>query len=322
MLDFYGGASNVSPWYRFFLAPGVAHCGGGVGPQPQNLFNTMVDWAEGGAAPDSILSSGGGRTRPLCPFPQTAIYNGTGDPNLAGSFTCGGNIQTKEAKCDGLIAKFKHEGEAGLEPLAGEDDISCGLAFLPVTTAALSPDAINGWYRNPMVTLNASDKDSDFDHTEYLLDSTGGWTPYVGPFQVSGDGQHTLQYRSVDKVGHVEATQTLAFKIDATAPVIRGMPGSCAIWPPNDKMVQVGAVTASDALSGVASGSPAIIVNSNEPLAPSDVGIDGGVVHVRATRQGAGDGRVYSIIAEAVDLAGNTATAASTCLVPHDRSRK
>jgi hypothetical protein len=56
------------------------------------------------------------------------------------------------------------------------------------------------------------------------------------------------------------------------------MPGSCAIWPPNDKMVQVGTVTASDALSGVASGSPAIIVNSNEPLAPSDVGVDGGVV--------------------------------------------
>jgi hypothetical protein len=124
----------------------------------------------------------------------------------------------------------------------------------------------------------------------------------------------------VDKVGHVEATPRLAFKIDATAPVLRGMPGSCAIWPPNDKMVQVGTVTASDALSGVASGSPAIIVNSNEPLAPSDVGIEGGVVHVRATRQGAGDGRVYSITAEAADLAGNTATAASTCLVPHDQS--
>jgi Tannase and feruloyl esterase len=59
VLDFYGGDTNVSPWFRFFLAPGVSHCGGGVGPQPQNLFNTLVAWAEGGAAPDSILSSGG-----------------------------------------------------------------------------------------------------------------------------------------------------------------------------------------------------------------------------------------------------------------------
>jgi hypothetical protein len=322
VLDFYGGAANVSPWYRFFLAPGVGHCGGGLGPQPQNLFNTMVAWAEGGPAPDSILSSGGGRTRPLCPFPQTAIYDGTGNPNLASSFTCGGDIQTKEAKCDGLIAKFKHEAGAGLEPLAGEDDISCGLAFLPVTTATLSPNAMNGWYRNPMVTLNATDVDADFDHTEYRLDSAGGWTPYVGPFQVTGDGQHTLQYRSVDKVGHVEATQILAFKIDATAPVIGGMPDSCAIWPPNDKMVRVAAVTASDALSGLASGSPALSVHSNEALAPSDIDIDGGVVHVRASRLGTGDDRIYTITAEAADLAGNTATAASACVVPHDQSHR
>lgn len=66
----------------------------------------------------------------------------------------------KEAKCDGFIATFKHEAEAGLEPLAGEDDISCGLAFLPVTTAVLSPIAMNGWYRNPIVTLNAIDQDA------------------------------------------------------------------------------------------------------------------------------------------------------------------
>jgi feruloyl esterase len=322
VLDFYGGAANVSPWYRFFLAPGVSHCGGGLGPQPQNLFNTLVAWAEGGAAPDSILSSGGGRTRPLCPFPQAAIYDGTGSPNLAASFTCGGNIQTREATCDGLIARFKHEAEAGLEPSGGEDDISCGLAFLPVTTAALSPDAMNGWYRNPMVTLNASDKDGDFDHTEFLLDSAGEWTPYVGSFQVTGDGQHTLQYRSVDKLGHVEATQTLTFKIDATAPVVEGMPGSCTIWPPDDKMVVVGAVTATDALSGVASGSPTITVHSNEALAPSDVDIDGGVVRVRASRRGTGDGRIYTITAQAADLAGNAAIDVSTCLVPHDISNK
>lgn len=34
-------------------------------------------------------ASGDGRTRPLCPTPQTAIYTG-GDPNLAASFRCGG----------------------------------------------------------------------------------------------------------------------------------------------------------------------------------------------------------------------------------------
>src|SRR5262249_9493524 len=147
--------------------------------------------------PGSLLSSGGGRTRPLCPFPQTAIYDGVGNPNLASSFSCGGDIQTRAAKCDGLITKFKHETETGLESLGGESDISCGLAFAPATTAALSPNATNGWYRNPTVTLQASDQDGDLDRTEYVLDS-GGWTTYTGPFQATGDGQHSLQYRSVD----------------------------------------------------------------------------------------------------------------------------
>src|SRR5262245_54861430 len=44
----YHGLDNVTRWFRFFLAPGVTHCGGGVGSQPQNLFNTMVNWVENG----------------------------------------------------------------------------------------------------------------------------------------------------------------------------------------------------------------------------------------------------------------------------------
>ena len=320
VLDFHGGDANVSPWFRFFLAPGVGHCGGGLGPQPQNVFNTMVAWAEGGDAPDSILSSGGGRTRPLCPFPQTAIYDGTGNPNLAASFSCGGNIQTKEAKCDGLITKFKHEAEGGLERLGGEDDISCGLAFMPVTSAALSPGATNGWYRNPLVTLSASDQDGDLDRIEYRLTGTSAWTPYVTPFSVTGDGEHALQYRSVDKLGHIEATKTLSFKNDVTAPMLAGMPGSCVIWPPKDNMITVATIAASDGLSGVAPASLVITVDSNEPLTPTDLIIKGGVVQVRANRLGTGDGRIYDIVAEAADLAGNTARAAATCFVPHDHS--
>ena len=318
VLDFYGGDASVSPWFRFFLAPGVAHCGGGAGPQPQNLFNTLVAWAEGGAAPDSILSSGGGRTRPLCPFPQTAIYDGTGDPNLATSFTCGGNIQTKEAKCDGLIAKFKHEAEAGLEPLGGEDDISCGLAFLPVTSAVLSPEAMNGWFRAPLVSLDASDQDGDLDRTEYQLDSTGEWTAYTGTFAVAGDGRHTLQYRSVDALGHLETPKVLDVNVDTGAPEIDGLPKSCVIWPPNNKLVKVATVTVSDALSGVAPDSPAIRVSSNGPLSPSDVRVDGGDVYVRASRLRNGTRRVYTITAAAADLAGNTASEVSTCIVPRD----
>ena len=69
-----GGYGALQPWYRHFMAPGVGHCGGGNGPQPQNLFQSVVDWVENGIAPDRILASkavtGGTQTRPLCPHPD------------------------------------------------------------------------------------------------------------------------------------------------------------------------------------------------------------------------------------------------------------
>ena len=101
--------SELHSWFRYFRAPGVGHCGGGNGPQGQNMFDIMVNWVENGVAPDSILASGGGRTRPLCPFPQTAIYDGVGDPNDASSFSCGGNLQTKEAVCYSVLTPYKEE---------------------------------------------------------------------------------------------------------------------------------------------------------------------------------------------------------------------
>ena len=194
-------------------------------------------------------------------------------------------MQTREAKCDGLIARSKHETGAGLAPAGGEDDISCGFAFLPVTEAALSPDALNGWFRHPTATLTATDRDGDLDRTEYRLDSSGSWTTYTGPFQVAGDGLHTLEYRSIDRLGHVESTKSLAFRIDATAPVLSGLPAPCEVWPPNNKMVQVAAVAASDALSGLA-GAPTVEVQSNETLDAADVQVSGGIVNVRAFRWG------------------------------------
>jgi len=85
----YGAAQQFA---RLFLAPGVGHCGGGNGPQPQNLFNAVVIWVEKGQAPDTLLASqvisGVTRTRPLCPYPQLARYVGTGDANNAANFVC------------------------------------------------------------------------------------------------------------------------------------------------------------------------------------------------------------------------------------------
>jgi hypothetical protein len=84
---------KVQGFARLFMAPGVFHCGGGTGPQVFDMFGALVRWVEGGEAPERIIASRveGGvtvRTRPLCPYPDVARFDGKGDPNAADSFKC------------------------------------------------------------------------------------------------------------------------------------------------------------------------------------------------------------------------------------------
>jgi len=88
---------QVQKFARLFMAPGVEHCGGGVGPNVFDAFGALVRWVERRDAPDRIVASrieGGNvvRTRPLCPYPSAARYDGKGDPNSADSFVCGPNL--------------------------------------------------------------------------------------------------------------------------------------------------------------------------------------------------------------------------------------
>ena len=131
-IETFGSLDDVKPWFRFFVAPGVGHCGGGPGPQPENLFNVLVNWVENGVVPDSIASSntagrgGGGvtRSRPLCSWPQEAIFHG-GDPNVATNWHCGGNIETKETACLDLVAKFQKENLNAYETRGRPNPAAC-----------------------------------------------------------------------------------------------------------------------------------------------------------------------------------------------------
>jgi hypothetical protein len=86
------GASTVD-FFRLFMVPGMAHCRGGVGTDQCDFLSALVEWVEKGVAPNRIVASqirDGKliRTRPLCPYPQGAKYNGTGNPDDAQSFVC------------------------------------------------------------------------------------------------------------------------------------------------------------------------------------------------------------------------------------------
>jgi feruloyl esterase len=61
------------------------------GDESIRYFRALVNWVENRIAPDTILATalaGTGRTRPLCPYPAFASYNGSGDISNAASFTC------------------------------------------------------------------------------------------------------------------------------------------------------------------------------------------------------------------------------------------
>ena len=78
---------------RLFLAPGMDHCRGGVGPNEADFIGALERWRESNVAPDAIVASHRtgervDRTRPLCPYPQVAKYKGTGSTDDASNFEC------------------------------------------------------------------------------------------------------------------------------------------------------------------------------------------------------------------------------------------
>lgn len=78
----------------------------------------------------------------------------------------------------------------------------------------------NGWYRsNVQVTLTASDNagGSGVKVSQYKIDG-GSWQTYGGPFNVTGDGNHTIYYQSQDNAGNWESVKSTPVKIDATPP--------------------------------------------------------------------------------------------------------
>jgi hypothetical protein len=140
--------SGVQKFYRLFHVPGVSHCGmpirahNTLGPWPQNGvdFNAVVNWVEKGITPDQVTGSGNSAsgsysptsptllTRPLCPYPQTAVYNGSGSVYDAANWHCGGDMEQnvpvgtplsgapgQPVACYDVLAKYKHEVNGPLD---------------------------------------------------------------------------------------------------------------------------------------------------------------------------------------------------------------
>lgn len=118
-IDYYNavvatmGRSETAAFARLYMVPGLQHCGGGPGADSfgqwgvlppdndpkHNIQSALEQWVERGIAPADIIAtrhvddfdpaSAVKMTRPLCPYPQVAKYQGKGDTNDAANFVCG-----------------------------------------------------------------------------------------------------------------------------------------------------------------------------------------------------------------------------------------
>ena len=73
---------------RFYLFPGMGHCGSGLGPNTFDVLSPMMSWVETGTAPYALVANNAttGVSRPVYPYPTVARYVGSSSTNDAANF--------------------------------------------------------------------------------------------------------------------------------------------------------------------------------------------------------------------------------------------
>jgi len=105
--NMYG--ANTDRFVKLYPVPAMSHCSGGPTTDQFDMIDPLVNWVEKGVTPTSVVAKARGagtstiaalinaevptswaadRTRPLCPYPTVATYNGSGDVNKAENFSC------------------------------------------------------------------------------------------------------------------------------------------------------------------------------------------------------------------------------------------
>jgi len=107
---------------------------------------------------------------------------------------------------------------------------SAGDTIPPFTNCTLEGDLEGDVYTSDVtVTLTATDNSSGVNYTKYILDA-GEWTIYTAPFVVSGNGEHTVAFYSVDNASNTEVEKSTTFTIQYPIEItIKGGLGVSAI---------------------------------------------------------------------------------------------
>ena len=174
-----------------------------------------------------------------------------------------------------------------------------------LATTPSSPDGTNGWFQQASVqfTLAGSDASSGVAQSFYTVGG-GATQTYAGAVTVSGQGDHTITYWSVDNAGNTESTNTTHVKLDNVKPstsiaVTPASPNGSGGWYATTPSFTL---SASDATSGVAS---------------TLYRIDSGATQTYSGAVAIPDGQ-HTITYWSVDSAGNTESATTTSTIKVD----
>jgi murein DD-endopeptidase MepM/ murein hydrolase activator NlpD len=175
----------------------------------------------------------------------------------------------------------------------------------------------DNWYRsNVEIGLNGNDDTSGYT-SYYSLDNGESYREIDDPIILSAEGTNRIYYYSVDKAGNKEEQKSIEINIDKTSPVVLITANPATLWPANGKMVNVkigGKVDEENLFKTLFN-----ITDEYNLIEPVLAGFDQ-TIKLEAKRNGNDrDGRMYSIVANAEDLAGNQGSAQVQIIVPHDQ---
>jgi hypothetical protein len=144
-------------------------------------------------------------------------------------------------------------------------------------------------------------------------------------------GVTVVTFTATDDFGNAASCAASVTVHDTVAPVVTVSLDPAVLWPPDHRLVPIGATVA---VSDVCDPSPTFVLASIASDEPDDGAGDGhtspdvedaqlGTADtsflLRAERDGSGDGRVYTVAYTASDGSGNTSGATGATLVPHGR---
>jgi len=116
------GHAAVHSFVRYYEVPGFGHAVSTDFNAGWDSLTALENWAEQGTAPQAqvVSDSAGvpGRTRPLCDYPKWPRYKGSGDINLAASFSCTEPLANARGRGAGLTKGLCGGLRAHRKPLA------------------------------------------------------------------------------------------------------------------------------------------------------------------------------------------------------------